>query len=103
MLTKRRDSVSSRARLQGVASPRMGAFHAKAMAIEDLAERIVFLNVVSCPEGLAVLGARLGEGEDQVLPDLALEDAARERGVGVGIGEVAARPGGHAVRCRRRG
>ena len=32
------------ARLQGVASPRMGAFHAKAMAIEDLAERIVFLN-----------------------------------------------------------
>jgi hypothetical protein len=30
--------------LDGVASPRMGAFHAKAMAIENLAERIVFLN-----------------------------------------------------------
>jgi hypothetical protein len=31
-------------RLDGTASPRMGAFHAKAMAIEDLRERLIFLN-----------------------------------------------------------
>jgi hypothetical protein len=31
-------------RLGGTASPRMGAFHTKAMAIEDLKERLVFLN-----------------------------------------------------------
>jgi tellurite resistance-related uncharacterized protein len=30
--------------LDGVASPRMGGFYGKAMAIDDLAERIVFLN-----------------------------------------------------------
>ena len=30
--------------LGGTASPRMGAFHAKAMAIEDLKERLAFLN-----------------------------------------------------------
>lgn len=30
--------------LGGIASPRMGAFYAKAMAIDDLAARIVFLN-----------------------------------------------------------
>ena len=30
--------------LGGTASPRMGAFYEKAMAIEDIAERIVFLN-----------------------------------------------------------
>ncbi len=30
--------------LGGVASPRIGAFHAKAMAIENLKERLVFLN-----------------------------------------------------------
>ena len=28
----------------GIASPRMGAFYAKAMAIDDLAARIAFLN-----------------------------------------------------------
>ena len=32
------------ARLGGTASPRMGAFHAKAMEIEDLKERLAFLN-----------------------------------------------------------
>ncbi|MBS0538700.1 MAG: ferritin-like domain-containing protein [Proteobacteria bacterium] len=32
------------ARAGGQASPRMGAFHEKAMAIEDLRERLVFLN-----------------------------------------------------------
>lgn len=31
-------------RLGGTPSPRMGAFHAKAMEIEDLAARLVFLN-----------------------------------------------------------
>ena len=31
-------------RLGGTASPRMGAFHAKAMEIEDLKARLVFLN-----------------------------------------------------------
>jgi hypothetical protein len=31
-------------RIGGEPSPRMGAFHAKAMAIEDLRERLVFLN-----------------------------------------------------------
>jgi len=31
-------------RLGGAASPRMGAFHAKAMEIEDLKARLVFLN-----------------------------------------------------------
>jgi len=30
--------------LGGTASPRMGAFHAKAMAIDDLTERLAFLN-----------------------------------------------------------
>lgn len=30
--------------LGGTASPRMGAFHGKAMAIEDLKERLAFLN-----------------------------------------------------------
>ncbi len=32
------------ARIGGEASPRMGAFHAKAMAIDDLTARLVFLN-----------------------------------------------------------
>jgi hypothetical protein len=30
--------------LGGTASPRMGAFHGKAMAIQDLKERLAFLN-----------------------------------------------------------
>ena len=52
-------------------------------------------------DGDLLLGAGLGEGENEVFEDLALKHAARERGVLVGVGEMGSVCSGHSGFLRR--